>query len=57
MVPAKVIPDKNIAYVCYGGEEVPKETYEVLRNGTFVWEFATNGEWGRKASEVRLGLN
>lgn len=46
MVPAKVIPDKNIAYVCYGGEEVPKEEYEVLRNGTgtFVWEFATSGK-------------
>ena len=44
MVPAKVIPDKNIAYVCYGGEEIPKDSYEVLRNGNFVWEFATAGE-------------
>lgn len=43
MLPAKVIPDKNIAYVCHAGEEVPKECYEVLRNGTFQWEFATNG--------------
>lgn len=44
IVPAKVIPDKNIAYVCFGGEEVPKEVYEVLCTGTFVWEFATNGK-------------
>lgn len=43
LVPAKVMPDKNIAYVAYGGEELPKEEYEVLRNGAFVWEFATNG--------------
>ena len=44
MIPCKIIPDKNIAYVCYGGEEHPKEVYEVLRTGTFVWEFATNGK-------------
>lgn len=43
MVPCKIIPDKNIAYVCFAGEEHPKEVYEVLRTGTFVWEFATNG--------------
>lgn len=42
-VPAKVIPDKNVAYVCFGGEEIAKEVYEVLRTGTFVWEFATGG--------------
>lgn len=53
LVPAKVIPDKNIAYVSYGGEEVAKECYEVLRNGAFVWEFATNGTKCRRLSLVR----
>lgn len=51
IVPAKVIPDKNIAYVPYGGEEVPKEVYEVLVTGTFVWEFATNGKTRRNLIE------
>lgn len=39
-----MIPDKEIAYVSYGGEEIPKAEFEVLRSGDFVWEFATNGE-------------
>lgn len=43
MVPAKVIPSKNAAYICYGGEEILKEDFEVLRSGDFVWEFASNG--------------
>lgn len=43
MIPAKVLPDKNIAYVCHGGEEHAKEDFEVLRSGDFVWEFATSG--------------
>ena len=46
-MPAKVIPDKAIAYVCYGGEEIPKEVYEVLVTGTFVWEFAAGGKTPR----------
>lgn len=43
MIPAKVIPDKNTACVCYGGEEHYKEDVEVLRAGSFVWEFASSG--------------
>lgn len=43
MIPAKVIPDKNTAHVCYGGEEIFKEDVEVLRAGSFVWEFASGG--------------
>lgn len=43
MLPAKVIPDKNAAYISYGGEEIPKTEFEILRKGDFVWEFATNG--------------
>uniref|UniRef100_A0A1B0CT69 Uncharacterized protein n=1 Tax=Lutzomyia longipalpis TaxID=7200 RepID=A0A1B0CT69_LUTLO len=52
MLPAKVIPDKNIAYVAYGGEEHAKEDFEILRTGTFVWEFATNGTVPEGAVEV-----
>lgn len=29
MLPAKVIPDKGVAYVCHGGEEHPKDEFEV----------------------------
>uniref|UniRef100_A0A8D7ZXG2 (northern house mosquito) hypothetical protein n=2 Tax=Culex pipiens TaxID=7175 RepID=A0A8D7ZXG2_CULPI len=43
MIPAKVIPSKNEAYICFGGEEILKEDFEVLRAGDFVWEFAANG--------------
>lgn len=52
MIPAKVIPDKSVAYVAHGGEEHPKETYEILRHGTFVWEFASNGTVPEGAVEV-----
>lgn len=45
LIPAKVLPHNNVAYVSHGGEEVAKDSYEVLRNGSFVWEFATNGEF------------
>lgn len=43
MIPAKVIPDKQTAYVCHGGEEHFKSDVEVLRAGNFVWEFANGG--------------
>ncbi|XP_055532193.1 uncharacterized protein LOC129722621 [Wyeomyia smithii] len=43
MIPAKVIPSKNVAFICYSGEEILKEDFEVLRSGDFVWEFASNG--------------
>lgn len=31
MIPAKVIPDKGVAYVCQGGEEHPKSNFEVSK--------------------------
>ncbi|KOX67602.1 hypothetical protein WN51_08704, partial [Melipona quadrifasciata] len=31
MLPAKVIPDKNVAYVCHNGEEHPKHDFEVSK--------------------------
>ncbi|XP_043507803.1 uncharacterized protein LOC122527572 [Frieseomelitta varia] len=43
MLPAKVIPDKSVAYVCHNGEEHPKHDFEVLAQGEFAWEFCSNG--------------
>ncbi|KAL7037533.1 hypothetical protein ACKWTF_009263 [Chironomus riparius] len=34
---------QSMAYVCYGGEEIEKDDFEILRTGDFVWEFCTNG--------------
>lgn len=44
LLPAKVIPDKQLAFVSFDGCEIPKTEFEVLRSGDFVWEFATNGD-------------
>ncbi|EZA57286.1 hypothetical protein DMN91_003147 [Ooceraea biroi] len=44
LLPAKVIPDKNVAYVCHGGEEHPKDNFEILCQGEFAWEFCRDGE-------------
>ncbi|XP_066600369.1 natterin-3-like [Prorops nasuta] len=43
ILPAKVIPDKNVAYVSYAGEEHAKHNFEVLCHSEFTWEFASNG--------------
>lgn len=29
MIPAKVIPSKQVAYIAYGGEEIVKDQFEV----------------------------
>ncbi|XP_035917002.1 uncharacterized protein LOC118514324 [Anopheles stephensi] len=52
MIPAKVIPTKNVAFVCHGGEEVLKEDFEVLRYGAFVWEYATGGSVPESAMKI-----
>lgn len=44
MIPAKVIPARNVAYVAYGGREVAKHTYEVLVQKQLLWQFASNGQ-------------
>lgn len=49
LLPAKIIPDKQMACVSFDGEEIVKTEFEVLRSGEFVWEFATNGEIPRNA--------
>lgn len=35
---AKVIPTKQACYISYDGQEVPKESYDVLCNGNCTWE-------------------
>ncbi|CAF4906831.1 unnamed protein product [Pieris macdunnoughi] len=43
LLPAKVIPAKNVAYVCYCGEEILVDQFEVLVPSMFSWQFATGG--------------
>ncbi|XP_076655772.1 uncharacterized protein LOC143360631 [Halictus rubicundus] len=52
MIPAKVIPDKDVAYVCHNGEEHAKYDYEVLCPAEFGWEFAHNGNVPANAVEA-----
>lgn len=42
-LPAKVIPSKGCAYVCYGGYEFPKTDYQVLTGYGYVWERTSYG--------------
>lgn len=32
LIPAKVIPSKQVAYVPHGGQEIPKNEYQVSSN-------------------------
>ncbi|CAO1428123.1 unnamed protein product [Diamesa hyperborea] len=41
---AKVIPSKQIAYVSYDGQEIPKHTFEVLCHGNVQWVHSSNGQ-------------
>ncbi|XP_017758622.1 PREDICTED: uncharacterized protein LOC108549643 [Eufriesea mexicana] len=52
MLPAKVIPEKQVAYVCHNGEEHAKYDFEVLCPGEFGWEFASNGSIPKDAVVV-----
>ncbi|XP_055859194.1 uncharacterized protein LOC129921410 [Episyrphus balteatus] len=36
-LPAKVVPSKNNAYVCWGGREITKTHYEVLTGNHYRW--------------------
>lgn len=36
LIPAKVIPSKQVAYVPHGGQEVPKNEYQVRIRISFV---------------------
>ncbi|XP_053605934.1 uncharacterized protein LOC128672666 [Plodia interpunctella] len=44
VLPAKVIPSKNACYICYGGEEILKDQFEVLVPAMFSWQFSSNGQ-------------
>ncbi|XP_058465942.1 uncharacterized protein LOC131439207 [Malaya genurostris] len=43
LVPAKVIPQKNAAYLAHGGEETLLSSVEVLCQKELVWDHATGG--------------
>ncbi|XP_058835655.1 uncharacterized protein LOC131692557 [Topomyia yanbarensis] len=43
LLPAKVIPSKNAAYVAYGGEETFVSSIEVLCQKELVWDHAVGG--------------
>lgn len=36
LLPANVIPSKNVAYVSYAGEEIPKDKFEVRISLVFL---------------------
>uniref|UniRef100_A0A182J1Y8 DUF3421 domain-containing protein n=1 Tax=Anopheles atroparvus TaxID=41427 RepID=A0A182J1Y8_ANOAO len=44
LLPAKVLPDKNAAYVAYGGQETLVEQVEVLVQRQLVWDTAVAGQ-------------
>ncbi|KAG5669655.1 hypothetical protein PVAND_017539 [Polypedilum vanderplanki] len=43
LLPAKVLPSRNVAYVSYGGQEIPKYSYDVLCGGNVQWIPSSNG--------------
>ncbi|XP_073829706.1 uncharacterized protein [Musca autumnalis] len=51
-LPAKVIPSKGKAYVCYGGKEIEVDTYEVLTGLRYAWVAAANGDVPEAAVKV-----
>ncbi|XP_011207961.2 uncharacterized protein LOC105229391 [Bactrocera dorsalis] len=42
-LPAKVIPSKGCAYVCWRGKEIPKTEYEVLVGNGYEWVTSSGG--------------
>lgn len=52
LLPAKVVTDKGVAYVSFAGHEIPKYDFELLRFGSFAWEFASHGSVPDGALEV-----
>lgn len=44
MMPAKVIPNKGGAYVCWGSEEHKVEEFQVLAGAGFLWAHCTSGQ-------------
>uniref|UniRef100_A0A2A4JSX9 Uncharacterized protein n=1 Tax=Heliothis virescens TaxID=7102 RepID=A0A2A4JSX9_HELVI len=44
VLPANVIPNKNVCYVSWCGESILKEEFEVLVPATFSWQLSRAGE-------------
>ncbi|KRT80670.1 hypothetical protein AMK59_5193, partial [Oryctes borbonicus] len=42
-IPAKVIPEKNVAYVAYDGKEIAVYQYQVLCEQRFDWQPCSGG--------------
>ncbi|CRK93742.1 CLUMA_CG007270, isoform A [Clunio marinus] len=42
-LPAKVIPNQNVAYVTFDGQVIPKYSYEVLCDGNVQWVPSAHG--------------
>ncbi|XP_037938754.1 uncharacterized protein LOC119671937 [Teleopsis dalmanni] len=53
LLPAKVIPNKGKAYVCYGSNEEEIDTYEVLSGLHYEWIPSSNGNV--PAAAVKVG--
>ena len=43
-IPAKVIPEKRVAYVAYNGKEIAKDQFQVLCEQRFDWVQARGGQ-------------
>lgn len=43
LIPAKVIPSKNVAYVAHGGQEHAKQEFHILTGFGFEWVSSSNG--------------
>lgn len=48
------VPNTDIITIFLAGEEVLKEDVEVLRQGAFVWEFASNGSIPEGAIDIGM---
>lgn len=44
ILPAKVIPEKEVAYICYGGEEVATHEFDILCGGETKWVRCFDGQ-------------
>lgn len=44
LLPAKVLPSKQVAYIAYGGQEIATHNYEVLCHGHVEWVSSGHGD-------------
>lgn len=44
IIPAKVIPSKQVAYICFNGLEIAKHQFEILCGGQTRWVGSGNGQ-------------